>query len=212
MTRTIFVPTVNSWICPDCRDYNVIEDARCAYCGGSAEFLRWLADVDVALADNESQRDVLRRDQWWELWDHGVPATEAVMSAILLAPQQQHIPAPSGDPLAVWVLDYTVLESGSQNLVTGRQSVHMTRQGAEHALAALLSETVPAGVFRIRPSDQAAEDRLWAAGVPAGDAGDDGAAEIIASHCSESSLCVDLDAAGEGVEIHAGVTRMVVGL
>lgn len=27
-----------------------------------------------------------------------------------------------------------------------------------------------------------------------------------------SSLCVDLDAADEGVEIHAGVSRMVVGL
>lgn len=119
---------------------------------------------------------------------------------------------PSGDPLAVWVLDYTVVEAGSQNLVTGRQSVHMSREGAEHALAALLAETVPAGVFGIRSSDRAAEDRLWAAGVPAGDAADDGAAEIIASHCSDSSLCVDLDAADEGVEIHAGVSRMVVGL
>lgn len=120
-------------------------------------------------------------------------------------------PAPLGSPLAVWVLEFDVVAAGSGEFVDGRQSVHLTREGAEHALAALLTEFVPAGVFRIRESDQPAEERLWAAGVPAGDAAEDGCGEIVASHCDEVSLCVDLDVADEGVEVHAGVTRMVVG-
>lgn len=120
-------------------------------------------------------------------------------------------PAPQGSPLAVWVLDVTVVQAGSDEFVDGRQSVHLSRDGAVRALAAVLAEFAPAGVFRMRESDRGAENALWAAGVPISDPGEsDGGGEIIASHCDERSLCVDLDVADEGVEVHAGINRMVV--
>lgn len=80
-----------SWICPQCRDYNLGEHAYCAYCGQSAEFLFWLAAVDTHLAElGEGPRDSMpyKLHQWWELHDHCMSPEDAANAARLLSPAQ----------------------------------------------------------------------------------------------------------------------------
>lgn len=78
-----------SWICPQCRDYNLGEDTYCSYCGQSAEFLHWLDAVDKHLADcDEGPREAMPYllHQWWELYDHSMSPEDAARAAWLLSP------------------------------------------------------------------------------------------------------------------------------
>lgn len=52
------------------------------------QFLNWLEEVDQILANNDMSRDKLPyyAHQWWELWDHDLDPSSAVVSALLLCP------------------------------------------------------------------------------------------------------------------------------
>lgn len=90
MTYYITHPTgTGTWICWECRDYNLDTAFTCAYCGLRQDsFSQWLHAVDVALRDSDTSRDKLpyQLHQWWDIWDASVEPHDAVTTALLFQP------------------------------------------------------------------------------------------------------------------------------